>query len=483
MPNKSLNQINKDKAFKTIAVFAMVFLFVASLLIAIVLPFADTVGVAEALTSDDFLVQSVHLGDLEVGSSAGVTVYGLWLPDNFVNVINDNFSGVTNSTAIFEFTDDSGLSSFLYINLINVYDGDFSVYFSYQYDALYTSSPSYLISNSGGEITGLQYIIFNKPFTFNTNYNISDRLTDYMAETIYAMIEPYAPTPYTSSRFSNRFVTPYDYACQDVYFNLGVEPTYPQSSSVYIQYSPGSFYFDYFNYPRSMANSPTLRWYILPSATETNTYYVSLVFGINGPHSFKVYSCTLTGSNLSEALTSVRTNGKWLVSGNMPDVDNQVYKYTLTNQDRYFALINNSSNAPVIDEHLENSTWGKWLALADIYNLPMLDNNLTYNAGFDSGYQSGYDKGALEGNQTGFNQGYSEGSSVGYNKGYSAGVNDSNQYTFMSLIGAVFDAPISAFRGLFNFEILGVNMTAFVSSLFALAVIVVIIKIALGGGK
>lgn len=482
MPSKSINQVKKYKAFKTIAVCAMVFLFVASLLLAIVLPFVNTVGVAEALTSDDFPVQSVHLGDLGIGSSVGVTVYGLWLPNGFVDTINTNFSGVTNATASFEFTDDSDLLGYLYIDLINVANGDFKVSFYYQYDAPDSNAPMTLLSCEGGDYYGLEYIIFNKPFTFNTNYS-TDRLTDYMAETIYAMIEPYAPTPYTSSQFSNRFVTPYDYACQDVYFNLGVEPTYPQSSSVYIQYSPGSFYFDYFNYPMSMANSPTLRWYILPMANEPNTYYARLLFGIAQPHAFIVYSCKLSGSNLSEALTSVRTEGKWHVSGNMPDVDNQVYKYTLTNQDRYFALINNSSNAPVIDEHLGNSTWGKWLALADIYNLPMLDNNLTYNAGFDSGYQTGYDKGALDGNQTGFNQGYSEGSSVGYNKGYSAGINDSNQYTFMSLIGAVFDAPISAFRGLFNFEILGVNMTAFVSSLFALAVIVVIIKIALGGGK
>ena len=51
MPIKSMNQIKKYKAFKTIAVFAMVFLFFASLLMAIVLPFADTVGVADATSA------------------------------------------------------------------------------------------------------------------------------------------------------------------------------------------------------------------------------------------------------------------------------------------------------------------------------------------------------------------------------------------------------------------------------------------------
>lgn len=84
-------------------------------------------------------------------------------------------------------------------------------------------------------------------------------------------------------------------------------------------------------------------------------------------------------------------------------------------------------------------------------------------------------------NKQGYNKGYQEGKIAGETIGYQLGTKDQGDYTFMGLLGAVFDAPIQAFKGLLNFEILGVDMTSFVSSLFALAVIVVIIKISLGG--
>lgn len=81
----------------------------------------------------------------------------------------------------------------------------------------------------------------------------------------------------------------------------------------------------------------------------------------------------------------------------------------------------------------------------------------------------------------GYNKGYQEGKVAGREVGYQEGIKDNGDYTFMGLLGAVFDAPIQAFKGLFSFEVLGVNMTAFVSSLFGLAVILLIIKLILGG--
>lgn len=84
-------------------------------------------------------------------------------------------------------------------------------------------------------------------------------------------------------------------------------------------------------------------------------------------------------------------------------------------------------------------------------------------------------------NKQGYNKGYQDGKTAGYDLGFHAGVEDNGDYTFMGLLGSVFDAPISAFRGLFDFEILGTNMQGFVLALLTLSVIVVIIKIALGG--
>lgn len=84
-------------------------------------------------------------------------------------------------------------------------------------------------------------------------------------------------------------------------------------------------------------------------------------------------------------------------------------------------------------------------------------------------------------NKQGYNKGYQDGKTAGYDVGFHAGVKDQGDYTFTGLLGSVFDAPIVAFRGLFNFDVLGTNMQGFVLALLTLSVIVVIIKIALGG--
>lgn len=108
-----------------------------------------------------------------------------------------------------------------------------------------------------------------------------------------------------------------------------------------------------------------------------------------------------------------------------------------------------------------------------------------YNNGYSAGNSDGYSAGSIDGYDSGYSagstDGYDSGYAYGYNVGHATGLTDSGEYSFMSLLGAVFDAPIKALMGLFNFNVLGVDMTSFVSSLFALCVIVVIIKLALGG--
>lgn len=103
-----------------------------------------------------------------------------------------------------------------------------------------------------------------------------------------------------------------------------------------------------------------------------------------------------------------------------------------------------------------------------------------YNSGYNNGYLDA-EEGFEEEKTNIYNSGFESGKTAGYNDGYNAGKDVSGNYTFLGLIGAVFDAPIEAFKGLFNFEILGTNMQGFVLALLTLSVIIVIIKIALGG--
>ena len=116
-----------------------------------------------------------------------------------------------------------------------------------------------------------------------------------------------------------------------------------------------------------------------------------------------------------------------------------------------------------------------------INNPNIYTENENYQFGYSAGYGDGYYTGNSEGLDAGYKDGYKNGELVGYQSGFNDGVNDSNQYTFMSLFGAVLDAPVSVFTSLFNFNILGINLFSLITGLFTLCVIIVIIKMCLGG--
>lgn len=94
-------------------------------------------------------------------------------------------------------------------------------------------------------------------------------------------------------------------------------------------------------------------------------------------------------------------------------------------------------------------------------------NEKVYDAGFVAGQDSM--QGAIENARQ---QGFAEAQKL-FDNGNA-------DYSFFGLISAVIDAPIKAIRGLLNFDILGVNMFSFVTSLFSLAVVLMIVKLLLG---
>lgn len=104
-------------------------------------------------------------------------------------------------------------------------------------------------------------------------------------------------------------------------------------------------------------------------------------------------------------------------------------------------------------------------------------DNLTENQSYNAGYQQGL----TDNQQNVYNDGYSAGRITGYNTGYSAGVANANNYSFISLMGAVIDAPVNAFNSLFNFTVLGVNLRTFILGLLSFAVLLTIWKWIKGG--
>lgn len=108
----------------------------------------------------------------------------------------------------------------------------------------------------------------------------------------------------------------------------------------------------------------------------------------------------------------------------------------------------------------------------------------TYYFDADSqGYNYGYSIGSQEGYTTGYDDGYStgrdEGWTLGDRYGYNRGLQDANDYSFLGLISAVVDAPITIFKGLFNFSIFGTNMGQFLLSLASITLVIVIVRFVL----
>lgn len=130
----------------------------------------------------------------------------------------------------------------------------------------------------------------------------------------------------------------------------------------------------------------------------------------------------------------------------------------------YFNLPKAFSNQSVL---LFYSTAGFGVSSSMVLSQVTPINEKVYDAGFVAGKDSM--QGAIESARQ---QGFAEAQKM-FDNGNA-------DYSFFGLISAVIDAPIKAIRGLLNFDILGVNMFAFVTSLFSLAVVLMIVKLLLG---
>ena len=283
--------------------------------------------------------------------------------------------------------------------------------------------------------------------------------------------------------FATRFVTPTDSPSNTVFFNLDTLPKSP-SLADFTSYSSGSiswYYYDYFQEygtDGSMISAndvKTVGWHVSvhkevsPPNTTILGYYVSLRIGRTD-----IYSYYVSGSNFD---TGVISDQKWLVSSNYTFGDMKLYKYDFSGSTSYYTLLpHEDGKVRPVDLQFGESGWNSWLALFDLSNFVSLSNDVYINLGYQNA-KLYYD----ELIKTKSQESYLQGKNHGYELGFQEGKLQGGNYTFTSLLGAVFDAPIEAFRGLFNFEILGTNMQGFVLALLTLSVIIIVIKVALGG--
>lgn len=135
-----------------------------------------------------------------------------------------------------------------------------------------------------------------------------------------------------------------------------------------------------------------------------------------------------------------------------------------------------------------DGNWISFMILSDNYlfhdNTYYFANNLFtdneyYTAGYDSGYDNGYLEGEIKGQDSGYTSGYQSGKNDGYNLGYNQALENGQKYTFTALISSVIDVPVKAFTSLFNFEILGVNLSGFFLGLLTCCIVIGVIRLIL----
>lgn len=117
----------------------------------------------------------------------------------------------------------------------------------------------------------------------------------------------------------------------------------------------------------------------------------------------------------------------------------------------------------------------------DFYSYRIYYTNESFNYDDNQIYQQGYNAGLADNQQNIYDNGYNAGFDVGFGQGRQDGIVEANDYSFISLIGAVVDVPVQTIRGMLNFTFLGINLFDFLMGLIAILVILFIVKLVRGG--
>lgn len=126
------------------------------------------------------------------------------------------------------------------------------------------------------------------------------------------------------------------------------------------------------------------------------------------------------------------------------------------------------------------------------------DVDIAFDDGYTAGYSDGYNSGFIEGQGSGLDTGYQQGYQAGvdsqqplienaYQNGYSNGFQaaDTQDEVVTSIFSGILQVamvPINFFLGIFNFEILGINLSAFIRAIFTVVLTIIVIKTVMGKG-
>lgn len=114
-----------------------------------------------------------------------------------------------------------------------------------------------------------------------------------------------------------------------------------------------------------------------------------------------------------------------------------------------------------------NNSGGQYFGIWNYYGNMLLSNDVAFD------YNEAYKQGVKDTEDEKYFSWY-----LGrYDQGLADGKASNQDYSFLTLIGAVIDAPIKAITGLFNFDLLGFNMSGFFFALVTCALIISVVRL------
>lgn len=285
---------------------------------------------------------------------------------------------------------------------------------------------------------------------------------------------------------ANILINAYLFNSQD--FNDRFQPSYSYVSfffASYVESSPGSVYFavdkpdlisNDFN---SVYSFESGRYGIALSSSDTNSWfnlYVPVWYGSSLESGSAVLKYLVFGIFMPDGFDF--NIHKFAISsivgfGPLDDVVSTRFEY-FDSQNRAFTILIPSIKPIHTDS--DSPTYGY-----EYRQYYTVDGLVTDNDYYQVGYNNGYNVGKNDGISEGTAQGYNNGFSAGKNVGFDEGVASANDYSFLSLMGAVVDAPLNMFIQTFDFNILGFNMKDFFLSILTIALIFTIIRLCMGG--
>lgn len=161
------------------------------------------------------------------------------------------------------------------------------------------------------------------------------------------------------------------------------------------------------------------------------------------------------------------------------DIDNNAYNVKIGNERNDFgynlyAQYNNETITPTKSINKIIISYQSIDYCGNIYN----PTGSVYNDGYVNGYNEGKNTGYIDGYTNGKTEGKSEGYQNGYNTGYSEGYDKASKDigNFFGFIASIGEAPANMIQEMFNFEIMGVNVSTVIFALLTTALVVILLK-------